>query len=461
MIRFSVHVCTFFAALAAASLSAAEAQRPNIIFLMADDLGYGDVGCYGQTQISTPHIDRMASEGVRFTDFYAGSTVCAPSRCVLMTGLHMGHCFIRGNSKDNLRPEDITIAKLLKSAGYTCGMFGKWGLGHEGSTGLPTDQGFDEFVGYLDQHHAHNYFPMFLVAGDSRLPLPNVVPDVGEFGQGVATERRKYSHDVIFDAALEFLDKHHDEPFFLYLPFTLPHANNEARDKGMEIPSYGPYADRDWPDAEKGFAAMVSRVDQDLGVVLEKLKKYQIDDQTIVFFTSDNGPHKEGGQDPDFFDSNGPLRGIKRDLYEGGIRVPMIVRWPGHTQPGTLSHDVAYLGDVMATCCALAGVPVPPGRDSISFLPAILGRQQEQQRHEYLYWEFYERGFKQAVRQGEWKYVKINHDEELYNLHDDLGEQHNLAQENPQKLAQLRALAEQAHVPSPNWQVQIPERKQK
>lgn len=436
------------------SPSATAAEKPNIIYIMADDLGYGDLGCYGQKQIQTPQIDRLASEGVRFTDFYAGSTVCASSRCVLMTGLHLGHCFIRGNAKTNLRPTDVTVAKLLKQAGYRTGLVGKWGLGHEGSTGVPTRQGFDYFYGYLDQHHAHNYYPTFLVRNEERVLLNNVVPKEGEYGQGVATEKNVYSGDLIAEEALEFIDRNHESPFFLYYAMTLPHANNEARQAGMEIPDYGPYADKDWPVPQKGLAAMIGRVDTEVGRVLARLKKYNIDDNTIVFFTSDNGPHAEGGNDPDFFNSNGPLRGTKRALYEGGIRVPMIVRWPGHAPAGTVSHHVGYFGDFLPTAVALAGEQPPAGFDGLSFVPAILGKVEEQPTHDYLYWEFYEQGSRQAVRRGDWKAVvePMGSDHvELFNLKQDLGEQHDVADKHPQIVKQMLAIIKEAHVPSPLW----------
>ncbi|MCA8998296.1 MAG: sulfatase-like hydrolase/transferase, partial [Planctomycetaceae bacterium] len=320
-------------------------------------------------------------------------------------------------------------------------------------------QGFDTFVGYLDQHHAHNYYPTFLIKNGERFSLPNVVPGEGDFGQGVATEKRQYSHDVIMEAAMKWLDDNHDQRFFLYLPITLPHANNEAKQEGMEIPSYGSYANKDWPEPQKGTAAMISRIDTDMGQLFKKLKEYGIDEDTIVFFTSDNGPHREGGNNPDFFDSNGPLRGIKRDLYEGGIRVPMIVRWPGKTNPGTRSAHIGYHGDLLATSAELAGVEPPAGLDSVSFVPAILGNANDQKEHEFLYWEFYERAFKQGVRAGDWKYVKVNDKEELYNLADDLAEENDLAKKHPDQLARLRTMAEQAHVPSPRWDKELKPRK--
>ena len=452
----------FFAFHLATDVQAAK-TKPNIIFIMADDLGYGDLGCYGQKLIKTPNLDQMASEGVRFTDFYAGSTVCAPSRCVLMTGLHLGHCYIRGNGKINLRPEDVTVAEVLKQAGYATGMFGKWGLGHEDSTGLPTRQGFDAFFGYLDQTHAHNYWPTFVIKNEARFPLKNVVPNEGPWGQGVASKRVDYSHDFIVKEAMAFLDANHDKPFFLYLPVTLPHANNQAGKEGMEIPDYGIYRDKDWPQQQKGTAAMISRLDSDVGAIFSRLKEYGIDENTVVFFTSDNGPHKEGGNDPDFFDSNGPLQGIKRALYEGGIRVPMIVRWPGKAPAGTTSDFIGYFGDFLATAADIAGVKAPP-TDGISFLPTILGETDKQQAHRYLYWEFYEQGSRRAVRMGKWKAVvqPFNSPKtELYDLSRDLGETTDVAAEHPEIVKEIRGIMDEAHVPSPDWQIRPQKKRQK
>ena len=431
-------------------------RNPNIVFILADDLGYGDLGCYGQQQIQTPRLDRMAAEGMRFTQFYAGSTVCAPSRCVLMQGLHLGHCYIRGNAKHNLQPEHVTVAERLKDAGYTTGLFGKWGLGHEGSPGVPTKQGFDEFFGYLDQHHAHNYYPEFLMHNEQRVELKNVVPGEGDFGSGVATKKIQYSPDLIMDHALSFIDRHHDQPFFLYLAVTLPHANNEARNKGMEIPDLGIYAERDWPEPQKGLAAMITRLDSDVGRVLDRLKQHGIDERTVVMFSSDNGPHAEGGNDPQFFDSNGPLRGIKRDLYEGGIRVPMIVRWPGRVPAHAVSDHIGYFGDFLATACELAGTEPGVEHDGISFVPEILGRPKDQEPHQALYWEFYERGSAQAVRMGDWKGVvkPLGSDNvELYNLAEDPGETNNVASEHPEMVARIHEAIRLSHEPSELWKV--------
>jgi len=440
--------------LSEAAQPAENRRAPNIVFILADDLGYGDLGCYGQQLIRTPNIDRLAEQGLRFTQFYAGSTVCAPSRCVLMTGRHLGHCYIRGNGKIDLRPEDVTVADVLKAAGYATGLFGKWGLGHEGSDGVPTRQGFDEFFGYLDQHHAHNYYPTFLIRNERRVALRNVVPREGKYGQGVAEEQVDYSHDLIADEALDFIDRHHKQRFFLYLSVTLPHANNEAGSRGMEIPDYGDYADRDWPAPEKGRAAMIGRLDRDVGRVLKRLAQLGIDEQTVVMFTSDNGPHAEGGSDPDFFDCNGPLRGIKRDLYEGGIRVPLIVRWPETTPRGKVSPHVGYFGDLLATAADLAGAAAPAQHDGVSFAPTIKGDPEQQRNHDYLYWEFYERGSAQAVRADNWKAVvrPLGGDNlELYDLDSDLGEQHDVAAKHPAVVEDMRSIMKQAHVPAALW----------
>ena len=449
--------CTSTEEVAESTVHEPEVVRlPNIIFIMADDLGYGDLGSYGQHQIKTPRIDRLASEGVRFTNFYAGSTVCAPSRSVLMTGQHTGHTHIRGNGKINLRLEHVTVAEVLKSAGYTTGLMGKWGLGHEGSNGLPTRQGFDQFFGYLDQHHAHNYYPSFLVRDEARLALHNVVPDEGRYGQGVASNKLTYSHDLIADEALKFIERNRHGPFFLYLALTIPHANNEAGDEGMEVPDYGAYEEENWPQPQKGLAAMITRMDTDIGRLMDALKKYGIDERTVVFFTSDNGPHGEGGNDPDFFNSNGPLRGIKRDLYEGGIRVPMIVRWPGTAPAGTVSHHAGYFADFMATAADIAGVEPPEGGDGLSFLPAILANNQSQDQHDYLYWEFYERGSAQALRMGQWKAVRkpmFDGRVELYDLNQDIGEAHDVAAQHPEIVVQAEQYMQEAHTPASLWRI--------
>ncbi|MEM6690874.1 MAG: arylsulfatase [Planctomycetota bacterium] len=451
----------------------AEVARPNIIFILSDDLGYGDLGCYGQTVIETPHLDQMAAEGIRFTDFYAGNTVCAPSRCVLMTGLHMGHTHVRGNAsgpdmtKQSLRDEDVTVAEVLKAAGYTTALCGKWGLGDDatgGHAGLPGIQGFDFFYGYLNQVHAHNYYPDFLWRNSTKEELGNknqlAERAYGGFTGGWATERVAYSHDLIADEALGFIKRSAtgEKPFFLYLSLTIPHANNEATrgmGDGQEVPDYGIYEDRDWPNPDKGQAAMVSRMDADVGRILALLKELEIDDETLVMFSSDNGPHQEGGQDVERFNPNGPLTGTKRDLTEGGIRVPMIARWPGTVPAGTTSSHIAYFGDLIATAGELAGVELPENLDAVSFAPTLMDKSKEQANHDYLYWEFYEQGGKQAVRAGDWKAIRLpwmTGKTQLYNLSNDVGESKDLATEYPNKVKELEAMMADAHSPHPSWQ---------
>lgn len=445
------------------SLQAADAPKPNIIFILADDLGYGDLGCYGQKKIQTPCLDRMAADGVRFTQFYAGSTVCAPSRCVLMTGLHTGHCWVRGNAGKNnargqiLRPQDVTVAKVLRDAGYATALVGKWGLGEPDTSGVPARHGFDHFFGYLNQLHAHNYYPAFLWRGEERVTLKNEVPPGnvgdGEFGQGWATKRVEYSHDLFASDALKWIDKNRSQPFFLYLAVTIPHANNEGlrgTGNGQEAPDFGIYKDKDWTEPNKGYAAMVTRMDTDIGRMLALLKRLGLDERTLVIFSSDNGPQKEGGADFEFFDSNGPLRGMKRDLYDGGIRTPFIARWPGRIKAGSVSDHVGYFGDFMATASELAGVEPPPNLDSISFVPTLLGQPERQKRHDYLYWEFHERGFAQAVRMGDWKAVRLGTKKpvELYDLKTDLGEQRDVAAQHPEVIAKVEAILKSARTDS-------------
>lgn len=431
-------------------------ERPNIILIVADDLGYGDLGCYGQSQVKTPRIDRLAAEGMRFTDFYAGSTVCAPSRCVLMTGLHSGHAYIRGNGGLELRPQDVTVARLLQQSGYATGVFGKWGLGHENSTGIPSKQGFDRFYGYLDHGHAHNFYPTFLFRDDSRVKLDNVVPNEGRTGQGVATVRREYAPDLTTREMLAWLDEPRDRPFFLYWAPTIPHANNEAGKNGMEVPHLGEYADRDWPEPQKAFAAMMTRLDRDVGQLVDRLQEQGLAEKTILFFSSDNGPHREGGRDPDFTDSNGPLRGIKRDLYDGGIRVPLIAWGPGRVPKGATSGYVGSFADVLPTLCDLAGIEAPPV-DGVSIRPTLLG-QPGQKSHDYLYWEFYERGFDQAVRTDRFKGVRHGKAGpiELYDVTSDPGESKDIASQHPDVVQRIAEAMNQAHTPSPDWPQQRP-----
>lgn len=424
--------------------------KPNIIYILADDLGYGDLGCYGQKKIHTPNIDKLANQGMRFTQHYAGSTVCAPSRCSLMTGLHTGHTYVRGNKATKpmgqlpLPENTSTVAKLLKSAGYSTALIGKWGLGGPESSGTPKKQGFDYFYGYLCQSHAHNYYPEFLFRNDERVLLKgNKIDNPRPNGSGVASKRGQYSHDLIADEALQFVNKNADNPFFLYLALTIPHANNEARGKGMEVPDYGEYKNKDWPDPQKGYAAMISRMDKDVGRMMKQLKDLGILDNTLVIFTSDNGPHREGGADPEFFDSNGQLRGIKRDLYEGGIRVPMIAHWSGKIKPGSVTNHISAFWDFLPTACDISGVNTPPYIDGISFLSTMLGNTAEQTKHEYLYWEFHEAKYtKQAVLYNNWKLVKHDSSKpaELYNLDNDIEEKHDISLKYPEILEKVEKM---------------------
>ncbi len=334
----------------------------------------------------------MAEEGMRFTDFYAGTIVCAPSRCVLMTGQHTGRCWVRGNaSAENiesqaLRAEDKTIAEVFKDAGYKTALFGKWGLGEVGSPGHPNNQGFDVCYGHLNQHHAHNYYPTYLYRNSEKVMLRNIPQwENADRGEGWAMERVDYTHDLVMDESLKWLQEHHNDPFFLYLSLTIPHANNEGTGgtgDGQEVPDYGIYTDMNWPRPDKGQAAMITRMDRDIGILLQRLVDYGIDERTLVIFTSDNGPHCEGGNNPEFFDANGPLKGLKRALYEGGIRVPTIAHWPNRVKAGSVTNHAAYFGDVMATVCDLTEQKAPDNIQSKSILPTLFGLNSQQKQHD-------------------------------------------------------------------------------
>ncbi len=432
------------------------ADRPNIIYIMVDDAGYGDFSCYGQKKFKTPNIDRLAKEGMRFTQHYSGSTVCAPTRCSLMTGKHTGHCVVRGNRE--VRPvgqapmagSEVTVAELLKQAGYKTGAFGKWGMGFPGSEGDPMNQGFDVFYGYNCQRNAHTFYPTWLYDNEKQIKL----------------DGKTYSQDLIMERALKFIRDHKDGPFFCYLPITIPHA-------AMHVPAE--YADpfrKKWPQFNNRvgkyrppnqsnpiavFAGMMTKLDEGVGQVMALLKDLGIDDNTVVMFTSDNGPHKEGGHDPVFFDSNGPLTGFKRDLTEGGIRVPLIVRWPNKVKAGTVNDHISAHWDLLPTACAIAGIDAPKRIDGISYLPTILGQDAKQRQHDYLYWEFYERGGKRAARMGKWKAIQRNLNNNanppilLYDLHKDIAEQNNVADQHPDIVAKARQVFKDAHTPSPHW----------
>ena len=434
----------FVATLAASATSAfAQTEKPNILFILADDLGYGDLGCYGQKLIATPNLDKLAASGMRFTQFYCGSTVCAPSRCALMTGKHLGHARIRGNARADLLPEDVTVAEVLKAAGYKTGLIGKWGLGTAGNSGIPNRKGFDEFYGFLDQKHAHTQFPTQLWDNEKESFLD------GNFGP----QRKDSAQEVFTARSLAFMERNKTGPFFLYLAYTTPHANNELTKQsgnGMEISGDHPYSDKPWPKPDRDFAGTVARLDRDVGRLLAKVKELGIERNTLVVFASDNGPHKEGGNNPEFFDSNGPLRGIKRDLYDGGIRTPFLASWPGVIRAGQVSHEVCAFWDILPTFAEVAGARAPSGLDGISFVPAFQGRRLP--AREYLYWEFHEAGFNQAVRIGNWKGVRRRNRQapiELYDLTLDVGEQKDVAASHPAVVKQVGDIFWRARTESP------------
>ena len=441
------------------------ARAPNIIFILADDMGYADLGAYGQTKIATPNLDRLAAEGIRFTNFYAGAPVCAPSRSVLMTGLHTGHTSVRGNSTNDiqqLRPTEKTVASVLKDAGYATALIGKWGLGDQGTGAEPNDKGFDSFFGYLNQSHAHNHYPDFLWNDKTRVPVNNKVVVSGTsqsgFPVGAARmeDRHEYVEDLFRQRALTYIEAHRNRPFFLYLSIVSPHANNEAKSLGtnaMEVPSFGPYAGKDWPETAKGYAAMVGHIDDTVGLIMARLKALGIEKDTIIVFASDNGVHAEGENDPAFFQSSGPLRGIKRDLTEGGIRVPFIVWGPGHVEGGRTSDHVGYFADFMPTAAQLARVRAPAG-DGLSFA-SVLSRARAPQ-HQSLYWEFYEKGSGQAVRMGQWKAIRqpmLTGPIQLYDLSTDVGETRDVAAARPEIVARAKAVMEREHTPDPRWKI--------
>jgi len=423
--------------------------KPNIVFILADDMGYGDAGCYGQTKILTPNIDAMAKQGLKFTQAYAGCAVCAPSRCTLLTGLHTGHTLIRGNDKVSLRPQDLTVEEVLKSVGYETACVGKWGVGEPGTTGTPAKKGFDYFYGFIDQTHAHNSWPSFLYRNDDKIELSNVVPNPGPYGQGVATVKKQFVNDLFNDEIVNFIQKAPtDRPFFLYAPFTAPHANNEAH--ANEVPDLGPYANKDWPEGDKTYAALVTRLDSSVGLIIQAIKDRHIENNTLVIFTSDNGVQDEGGNDPAFFNSSGPFRGIKREMYEGGTREPMIAWWPGHTPADKTTDQIFTFWDFLPTVADLAGAPIPPKLDGISIAPTLLGEPQTKQ-DEYLYWEFHEHGLEQAVRAGDWKAVRHSPTGpiELYDLKTDIAEAHDISAQHPDVVATMKKDMEEAHVDPP------------
>jgi len=440
-------------------------RRPNVIFILADDLGYQELGCYGQRKIRTPNLDRLAAEGMRFTQHYCGQAVCAPSRCALMTGKHMGHAYIRDNRELAggyqlpIPDETLTLAEIFQRQGYATGCFGKWGLGGPDTEGHPNRQGFDAFFGNLGQVQAHWHYHPYVWHNDEKIDLPGNHGDTGD----------RYTHDLMAQHALRFIRDHRDEPFFLYVPFLIPHVSLHVPDDSLaeyldegwpETPYQGPgyprgYSPCDRPKAT--YAAMISRMDRDIGRILHLLKDLGLDEDTLVLFSSDNGTTYCCGVDHDFFDSVGPLRGLKGSLYEGGIRVPLIARWPGRIRPGTTTDHLSAFWDFVPTCCELIGAPTPDGTDGLSYLPTLLGRPDHQQRHDYLYWEFRSYGAQQAVRLGRWKgYRKNVHKDpkpplELYDLRMDIGERTNVAAAHPDIVRRIEQIMAEAHTPSPQF----------
>lgn len=441
--------------------AAPEKELPNIVFVLVDDMGIGDIGCYyEQPKIKTPNINRLASESLQFMQHYAGSTVSAPSRCCLLTGKHTGHAYVRGNKAVkseagrfdlHLPSSETTVAELLKQKGYATMCVGKWGLGGPRTSGSPVNKGFDYFFGYLSQGNAHRYYPQYLYENETVIPLNG----------------RVYSHWLIMEKGLDFIRKQPDgKPFFAYFAITPPHAD-------LDYPDLSEY-DGDFPETpyinkngnsgfktqmkpKAAYASMITEIDSNVGQIIAALKEKGVWENTILIFSSDNGVHCVGGHDPEFFDSNGPFRGYKRDLYEGGIRTPFILSWPRVIKEHRKTSHISAFWDFVPTICDITGIPAPDTTDGISYLPTLLDREKEQKKHEYIYYEFYEGGGKQSVLKEGWKLVRLNlsrpdrQKEELYYLPDDIGEVHNLIRENPSKAAELRKLAEKAHTPDKHF----------
>lgn len=417
-------------------------SKPNIIYILADDLGYAEVGYNGQKMIQTPELDSLAAEGLRFTDHYCGNSVCAPSRCSLVTGLHPGHAYIRANSPgypdgQTPLPEGTeTIGKLMQRAGYKTAIIGKWGLGSIWDTGNPNKQGFDHFFGYTDQRKAHNYYPEYLWRNGEKVMLDN-----GE------KEENDYSHDLMTEEALKFVRENSKTPFFLYLAYTIPHTR-------YQVPDLAQYKDRDWPDSMKIHAAMTSRMDRDIGSLRRFLEELGIAENTLIMFNSDNGAHGQFGSEA-FFNTSGDLKGVKRSMYEGGVRSPMLAYWPGTIAPGAESDHISAFWDILPTLSDLTSEPIRGETDGISFLPTLLGQSEKQKKHPYLYWELYENKPNQAVRYGKWKGVVADRRNgmkvELYDVSKDESEQTDQAANYPEVVDRIREIMEAAHVPSPFW----------
>jgi len=448
--------------------NAAITVKPNIIFIMTDDMGYGDLGCYGQTRIKTPNIDRLASEGIRFTNAYSGSSVCAPARSALMQGFHTGHARVRDNFfsvyRETLREGDYTVAMMLQDAGYKTGMFGKWGLGLHDQYGIPRRTGFDEFFGYLNQQHAHNHYPEFLYHNETRVYFPeNGIHHTSRdlyYGNHPYDEngichplgiddpsKAKYAFDVYCEKSLEFVRNNKDNPFFLYLPYTPPHG-------AFVAPELGIYTHEDWPLPYRVWAAMVTRIDDEVGKLLDLLVELGIDDNTLIFFTSDNG-HIDGPSGPDgvtageFFSNSSPTRGMKGGIHNGSFHVPSIARWHRHIEPGQVSDLIWAFWDFLPTVADIIGVPVPGNTDGISILPTLLGMHDKQQQHDFLYWEIHRQ---QAVRMGDWYGVKNRDGKlELYNLITNPAQDNDIAALHPEIVQKIADIIQSQHVQSDVW----------
>lgn len=454
----------FFVVFSFIACNTVEKKKPNIIFILADDLGYGDLGCYGQKTILTPNIDKLANEGMRFTQAYSGSTVCAPSRCALMTGYHTGKAIIRNNGiigtgeRINLPDTSFTVAELLKSQGYVTGLFGKWGLGEPETEGIPNNQGFDEFYGFLNQGRAHQYYVDFAWHNEMKVNFP----------ENANNKEVKNVAEWYFDKLKEFVRQNKDEPFFIYYACTLPHAEmrttkedlkpylkENGESKFDEIPFKGKKLYRPTKVPYTTYAGMVSQLDRHVGELENLLKDLNLNDNTIIFFTSDNGPHKEGGYKPEVFDSNGILRGIKRDLYEGGIRVPLIVKWPGKINVGTESNYPWANWDFLPTVAELIDTDIPEGLDGVSGMPILLGKEYE--RTSPLYWEFLTptKKFRMAVRKGKWKGITYSLQDkmQLYDLENDPSEETNLAEKYPDIVDELKNIIKETRTLSDYWPI--------
>ncbi|MCF8381734.1 MAG: arylsulfatase [Bacteroidales bacterium] len=414
---------------------------PNIVFIMADDLGYGDLACYGQEKMETPNIDKLAEEGMRFTQAYAGGPVCTPSRSSLMTGLHNGHGVARDNIphfSTYLQDEDITIAEVLKNAGYLTGGVGKWSLGDAGTVGRATNQGFDFWLGYLNQDHAHYYYPEYLDYNEKRLEL-----------KGNTVLRNSYSHNVLTNGAMNFIRSSAEKPFFLYVAYTIPHYSAAEEDEhGLTVPSTKPYSEKKWPESAKKYAAMLYMLDKDVGRIVKLIDELGLKENTLIIFTSDNGGHSSIWEE---FHTGGPLRGFKRDLTEGGIRVPFIASWPGKIEEGSVSDEIIAFQDMMPSFAELAGKNPPKKIDGISILPTLLGDEQKN-KHSFLYWDYghCRDRYDQAVRMGEWKAIRqgIDGQIQLYNLNEDISEEHNVANFHPDIVKKMAKIMEAEYLPS-------------